>query len=323
MHSLQVFLFGGSVRVCNDSGEEIRLRPSGQALLAYLLLHRQRTHRRETLADLFWGDQNEKQARHCLSSTLCRLRSQLEAHAPAGAVYLLTSNDEIGFNQESHYWLDVAHFETNINRCLAQPPTTMTQADVCLLEETLQLCTGELLENLYDDWALRAREYFRSLHLKALAHLMHYYHHQGALEKSLSYGAQILQIDPLREQIHREVMRLYWESGYRDKAILQYELCRRALAAELKIEPMEETQSLYAQMTAVQPPPFLNHPARPRSADPLKQVVQELETAVNHLHTTRLHLNRVLENLSLLTTSPELTSQIQHLQTQLHGIHPS
>jgi DNA-binding SARP family transcriptional activator len=167
---------------------------------------------------------------------------------PRGTYLLTTSIGEVGFNRESDYWLDVGVFEKKIGQVLAQPIEGMAATDASELENTLELCTGELLEGFYDDWALRERERSRSLYLKSLSHLMRYYRHHKAYEKSLACGQQILSHDPLREEIHREVIRLYVDSGQRTTAIRQYETCCQILEAELGIPPMEETQALHTEI---------------------------------------------------------------------------
>ncbi|MEZ4771325.1 MAG: hypothetical protein R2844_23265 [Caldilineales bacterium] len=80
-----------------------------QALLAYLVLHRDRAHPREAVAGLFWGDSTDRQARNALSTTLWRLRRVLEPDGvPKGAYLQANGSDEIAFNRASDYWLDVA-----------------------------------------------------------------------------------------------------------------------------------------------------------------------------------------------------------------------
>ncbi|MFQ5854953.1 MAG: BTAD domain-containing putative transcriptional regulator, partial [Anaerolineae bacterium] len=210
MSILRISLFG-DVRIARDDwSSEVRVTRSVQALLAYLLLQRHRVHPREVLAGLFWGDHSENRARSCLSTALWRLRSALEPEGiPRGTYLVRTPAGEIGFNHESDHWLDVAVFEEQAGRVLAQPIDVTESAKVQELENALRLYTGELLEGFYDDWALRERERLRFLYLNSLAHLMHYHKYQGAYEESLAYGQQILQHDPLREEIHREMMRLY------------------------------------------------------------------------------------------------------------------
>jgi DNA-binding SARP family transcriptional activator len=78
---------------------------------------------------------------------------------------------------------------------------------------------------------------------------MRYYGYYGAYEKSLLCGRRILEEEPLWEEIHREMMRLYLETGQRSQAIRQFEVCKEALATHLSMEPMEETRALHGRIT--------------------------------------------------------------------------
>lgn len=246
MNLLRISLFG-TVRISHDNRPS-ELGPKAQALLAYLLLQGARLHPREKLLDLFWSDHDQSQARCCLRTTLWRLRRALEPeHIPTRTYLLITPADEIGFNWDSNHWLDVLAFERQVNPVLAQPVHTLNLAAIQILEDTLRLYTGDLLESFYDDWAIREQERLRCLYLNCLEHLMRYYQYHGDSEKSLAYGQQILMREPLHEEVHREVMRLYLAGGQRALAIRQYETCRDILAQELKIAPMAETQALHTQ----------------------------------------------------------------------------
>jgi DNA-binding SARP family transcriptional activator len=111
MSVLRICLLG-QVRIAHaDLPSPVKLTHTVQALLAYPLLQRQRSQPRETLAGLFWGDYSQERARSCLNTTLWRLRQVLEPDGIPRGTYLLTiSTDEVGFNLESDYWLDVATF---------------------------------------------------------------------------------------------------------------------------------------------------------------------------------------------------------------------
>ena len=65
---------------------------------------------------------------------------------------------------------------------------------------------------------------------------------------SLACGHKILDLDPLREEIHREMMRLYYRNGQRAQALRQYDTCSNILEQELGVPPMEETQMLRVQI---------------------------------------------------------------------------
>lgn len=248
MGALHISLFGRLRVVGSDGLSEVRVTRGIQRLLAYLLLERHRIHSRERLASILWSDYDEERARTCLRAALCRLRRLLESEGFHPEIYLLTTSDgEVGFNRESDYWLDVAAFEEHATRVLAQPVDAIAPADARELEDALHLYTGDLLDGIYDDWVLWERDRLQRLYLNGLAYLLHHHKHLGAYERGLEFGRMILLHDPLREEIHREMIGLYLESGQRALAVQQYEICRERLATELGIQPMRETRAMVSR----------------------------------------------------------------------------
>jgi DNA-binding SARP family transcriptional activator len=249
MGILQVELFGG-VRVTHDNWlTEVTITREIQSLLGYLLLQRHRVHSRDVLAGIFWGEQSQERARGSLNTALWKLKKALEPNGmPAGTYLKIRHPSEIGFNKESLYWLDIEVFEEKINNVLTRPFQTVEEIQLEDLEKVMRLYKGELLEGCYKDWALQERERLRALYLKSLIYLLQYHGFHRAYEKAITYGQQILNLNPLREEVHRDVMRLYLENGQRALAVRQYEICRSTLAKELGIAPMEDTQELYAQI---------------------------------------------------------------------------
>ena len=60
---------------------------------------------------------------------------------------------------------------------------------------------------------------------------------QSSFGDALRCGRLILLSDPLREHIHRDLMRLYAANGQRSQAIQQYHTCAEVLRAELGLAP--------------------------------------------------------------------------------------
>src|ERR1700687_3682283 len=73
-----------------------------QALLYYLAVTA-RTHSREALAGLFWGEMPEAQAGKNLRNVLSNLRTLAGSH-------LTITRQEAGFDRDAPYWLDVEQF---------------------------------------------------------------------------------------------------------------------------------------------------------------------------------------------------------------------
>ncbi len=250
MNLLKINLLG-IVRVAHQGvPTETGMGHAVKGLLGYLTLFRHRFHAREVLAGLFWGESSEDRARSSLNTTLWRLRKVLEPGSiPTGAFLATTPTGEIGFNRKSDHWIDVEFFEDRIKPILAISYDSLNANEVNQLESALHLYKGELLEGFYDEWALRERERLRSMFVQGQIHLLHHYTHHAAWEQGLACAQNILHLEPLREEIHRELMRLYFKNGQRALALRQYEKCRETLASELDVFPMEETQILYAQIS--------------------------------------------------------------------------
>ena len=108
----------------------------------------------------------------------------------------------------------------------------------------LVLYRGELLEGVYADWTIRERERLAGLRLQGLARLLLIHQERGDVDAALGFAQQILERDPLREDVHRCVMRLLADSGRRTQALRQFTRCAQLLHDELDVTPLPETVAL-------------------------------------------------------------------------------
>lgn len=274
----QFHLFGRVRVLRSPEASPLHFSPRSESLLAYLLLSRDRRVSRQSVIEAFWNDQPEQRARRSLATALWRLRRSLDGvgediRAGAGrAEVSLNGGVSLGSAGETcaregrapafpmrvsdtsiridgDCWVDVTHFERTARSVLPVPVDRATPHLVRALQEAVALYRGDLLEGLSDEWAVRERERYQLLLQDCLAYLMSHAARSGACEEALGYGARLLQQDGLREDIHREMMRLYARSGRRALAIRQYEVCRETLAVELGITPMDETQRILDWVT--------------------------------------------------------------------------
>jgi DNA-binding SARP family transcriptional activator len=217
-------------------------RKSGE-LLAYLALNRKAPHTREHLAGVFWGDSAEERARHTLNTTLWRINRVLEP-PEAGANsrgYLRVSPQHIGFNAASGAWLDVAEFES---RCELAEQTDAPEQRFALYSQAVNLYRGDLLADCYEDWCIVERERLQGLYVRALARLMAHNSSATEYDRAIDCARRILSCDPLREEVHRDLMRLHLHAGQPAAALRQYRQCEDLLRDELGVEPAPETRSL-------------------------------------------------------------------------------
>jgi DNA-binding SARP family transcriptional activator len=216
-----------------------------RALLAYLAAEPDRPHRRETLAGLLWSDYPERSARANVRRALANLRKTIKDHQ-ATPPFLCISQQTIQFNSASDAWSDVTAFD----ELLEAKNSTPLQ-----LEEAVALYRGAFLEGfsvgdsaLFEEWALLKRERLRRQVLNALHRLVVYHGGRGDYGRALPRAWQRVELDPWREQAHRQLIRLLALNGQRGAALTQYEVCRRNLAEQLGVEPAAETTRLYERV---------------------------------------------------------------------------
>lgn len=243
MSTLEIRMFG--TMSLERDGHPLNHVPSRRVrdLLSYLLLGRDSAHSREHLAGVFWGDLEISRARHSFNTALWRLRRLLE-HEGRGSDYLHVDSRHVGFNVGSDFRLDVAEFE---HRCdwAAQIENHSASKAADLYRQAVDLYRGDLLTDCYDDWCLVERERLRRLYLQALDNLLAFHSARGDLMQAIDLAARILKSDPLREEVHRDLIELYAAAGQPAAALRQYRLCETTLRRELGIEPMPETQALF------------------------------------------------------------------------------
>jgi DNA-binding SARP family transcriptional activator len=217
-------------------------------LFAFLVLGRERSYSRSSLATVFWRDHPEPEARRNLRHNLSDIRKLLLHNGVEPDSYFTVGSNEIGFNPSADFWLDVADFETHCDSAESDAHSPLSQEGKESLERALELYRGELLENVYEDWCQHEREALRDRFLNALARLMQYHQTRREWDAAIAHGKRLLRHDVLLEHIHRDLMHCYYRAGNRPLALKQFLECARCLSEELNVGPMEETTTLYQQI---------------------------------------------------------------------------
>lgn len=245
MAHLRVQLFGG-VRVERDGVAVANLTRTLEGLVAFLALNHHRTHPRDVLYTHFWGDQPEDRARRCLNTAIWRLRQLLEPPGtPRGSVLVSTPAGEVGLAWPPDARLDVDEFEHAALRLGETSAGPLAADELELLDRAVAGPRGELLEGWYDGWALEARERLRVLLIRALGDLTAAHRRAGDYRAALRTADRALALDPLREDVVRELMRAALAAGDRATALQRYRDLRRRLRTDLGVEPLPETQALF------------------------------------------------------------------------------
>jgi DNA-binding SARP family transcriptional activator len=215
-----------------------------RALLAYLATETGRAHSRDKLAGLLWPDMPDRAARNNLRYALSNLRKAI-GDQPSQP-FLCISGQTIQLNLARNVEVDVLTFEQR----LAQSPLTPSG-----LEEAVNLYRGDFLEGFsigddmaYDEWSMLKREHLQRQALRALRHLAQAHEKDGDISGALPFAWRRVELESWSEENHRYLMHLLALNGQRSAALAQYEVCQRALAEELDVEPSIETTQLYQRI---------------------------------------------------------------------------
>ena len=249
MSRLKVRLFGKFLAEQNGRRLEGLEGPKLQELFAYLLIYKGKSHDREELASLLWGDTDTAQSKKYLRQALWHLSSALNPgdDLSVGRV-LVVGQDRVDVDSKADLWIDIAEFENAFTAVKGVPGHEMELNATATLKAAAELYRGDLLEGCYHDWCLFERERLQSTYIIILDKLMDYSEASSQFESGIVYGNRILCIDRARERTHRRLMRLHYLSGDRTASLRQYKRCADALLEELSVKPAKKTVELYEQI---------------------------------------------------------------------------
>lgn len=248
---LRIHLLGALRLSYQDQTLKFSALPKTLPLWAYLLLNSGKPLPRPLLAYTLWPDVNETEARSNLRRHLYELRRVLPS-APDDCPWLLADTTTVQWNAHAPYWLDVDEFVRRHAASQEQPAG---------LADAVQIYGGDLLPEVDEEWLFLERERLRTLFYADLTRLLTHHRTRQEYGQAIAYAQQLLQHDPLREDVVRELMTLCHMVGDRASALQTYQTFTTRLRTELDAPPMPETSALYdnllhqtAALTAISPP---------------------------------------------------------------------
>jgi DNA-binding SARP family transcriptional activator/tetratricopeptide (TPR) repeat protein len=228
------------------------------AVFAYLALAPRPVPRAE-LAATFWPDVLDQSARASLRSALWVLRRRL-------GDALAVDGERAGLRDEPDVWVDVREF----GRLAAGDPAA-----------ALDLCRGDLLEGLEDDWAVSARDRHRQRVIELLEELACAAEERGGVRDALELTRRQVECDRFDEDAHRRLITRLDAAGDRAGAMRAYRALAERLRRELGVAPSAKTRELVERLRGATPAHPLAGvaPAMPGSPGVLTLTGRERELA--------------------------------------------
>jgi DNA-binding SARP family transcriptional activator len=229
-----------------ELAEEGWKRPIAARVVRFLLVQDSAAVPEDALFEAFWADKPADTARQNLAAAISRARKVLDLPgAERSAIGLSERTYRLNLRERDS--VDSAQFEAAAEAALAQ----RDDGRRATLERAAELWTGEPLPaDRYAEWSFPWRERLIEAHSQVLGALIDIYVEAGERHRAIRAARELLEIDPLNEEAHRQLMLTYARSGRTSHALRQFLECRRALVVELGVEPSEETSRLQARILA-------------------------------------------------------------------------
>ena len=181
-----------------------------RALLFYLAVTRL-THTRDHLATLLWSESSDSNARHSLRSSLYHLRQALNAK---GASEALVGDGNLVFLRLDEQACDIHRFDQ-----------LLTEGGEEALTRAVSLYHGPLLQGftlsdapVFEEWVRFEEDRLQHAYLGALQQLASLAEARQSWEEAIDYVQRMVKLDPLAEEIQRQLIQLYVRSGAIGKA---------------------------------------------------------------------------------------------------------
>jgi DNA-binding SARP family transcriptional activator/tetratricopeptide (TPR) repeat protein len=206
--------------------------PAGRrarALLGWLALHPGR-HPRSRLAGQFWPDVLDASARASLRSAIWALRSAL---GPDFGGYLATSRDTVTLAGDD-LWVDIRE----VQRLLSQDQ----------FEAALELCRGDLLQELDDDWIIEARAELDRDIVAALGSLTALASAAGDYPAAVAWGRRRVALCPLDELAGADLISALVQAGDGPAALEAFAQLEQRLDSALGVAVSAPTAALVGAM---------------------------------------------------------------------------
>ncbi len=229
--ALRIELLARFRLTAGDSTTERSLPPRLQSVVALLTLHAGIPQSRERIAEQFWPDAPETQARGSLRKLLFDLRQMV----PESHDLLHVDQSSVWWKAEGPWTLDARLFELACREA----------NDLHSLDRALEMYRGELLPACYDEWLIPERERLHQLFLDVLHRAMVGAEERHEYARAIEYAGRLLEQEPLHEEQYRTLMRLHALAGNPASALRTYHLCAHTLQRELGIEPGITTREAY------------------------------------------------------------------------------
>lgn len=210
-----------------------------QELFLYLLQHRDRHARKDTLIEILWPEHEAGKAYSLLYTTIYHIRKTLE---PYGSHFTISNLSEGYTLRLEHVKLDVEEWEAGL-----RIGTTIPADELAPYEKLAGLYRGDYLQDYDYWWAESERERLKLLWVRSTLHLAEAYLAAGQRESAISKYMEICERSPSMEEAHFALMKLFAEVNHHVAVQRQYDLLASVMREEINAPPSSYIREWYEE----------------------------------------------------------------------------
>jgi DNA-binding SARP family transcriptional activator len=210
-------------------------------LLEILVVERGHTVSKGRLVDLLWTDRQPQNYLATLETYVSVLRQTLEPGVRA--------RDSLIVTEHGGYRLDTSRVTVDVDEfdALLQEAATADPVDaLVLLERARDIPRGQPLEDEpYADWAAPVRDIYTVRRVQSLIDAGRLSLLTGEPNAAFRFAEEAVAINPLAEAGYQILMTAAYATWRQEVALQAFDRCRRLLADELGVDPLDETVALH------------------------------------------------------------------------------
>lgn len=236
---IEFFSLSGNPRIVSD-GRSIRSWDGSLPRnLCYYFIEQQMVTRQQ-IFDTFWPHLGVKEATNVFHVTKRKISEKVgyDITAYSNGFYVPSSTVKVMY--------DARTFETLVEEAINNPDET----DPATWFKAIQLYRHPYLEGLDMPWIIEKRARLKEGYVAALIGIGRFHRALEEPERALGYFLRAVAEQPNREDVHRDVMQLYHDSGNTAAAVHQYKDLERILKQAYNLKPAKETRALHALITS-------------------------------------------------------------------------
>jgi DNA-binding SARP family transcriptional activator/CheY-like chemotaxis protein len=225
-------------------------RVQAKTIVKLLLIRRAdggRTVSPDALIEWLWPESDPESGRKKLLPLLSNARHTLEPDIePRDSNFILRSSTGYYFDLSGDVTWDVRDFRRLVYEAGVQQRAGELEAAIATYEAAHDLYVDDFLaEDRYDSWAIPQRQALQGEYRDSLISLAKAYAALGRYADAIRAGGAALEVDPLLENVYRQLMRYHYCAGDKGQALKVYRNCEKLFGELFGEGPSPKTKHLF------------------------------------------------------------------------------